>query len=67
MQSAEAIIVDNMPGHGILSGSVTGCDIRDSFARGILLANVSDAFAANVKGNTVVRCPIFRSTPPSTT
>ena len=49
----------------ILSGSVTGCDIRDSFARGILLANVSDAFAANVKGNTVVRCPIFRSTSPA--
>jgi hypothetical protein len=58
---------DSLGLFGILSGSVTGCDIRDSFARGILLANVSDAFAANVKGNTVVRCPIFRSTPPSTT
>ena len=46
---------------GILSGSVTGCHISDSFARGILLSNVSDEFAANVKGNAVVRCPVFRT------
>jgi hypothetical protein len=43
---------------------VRGCHIRDSFARGILLQNVSDAFAASVldpaSGNDVLRCPIYR-------
>ena len=45
------------------SGSVTGCHIRDSLARGILLCQVSDEFAANVKDNEVLRCPIWRPDP----
>ena len=46
------------------AGSVSGCHIRDSFARGILLCNVSDSFAQSVYagGNVVERCPILRST-----
>jgi hypothetical protein len=44
----------------VAAGSVTGSHIRDSFARGILLCNVSDAVAANVRGNEVLRCPIWR-------
>jgi hypothetical protein len=46
----------------IEAGSVNGCHIRDSFARGILLCNVSDAFAQSVidGGNVMVRNPILR-------
>jgi hypothetical protein len=44
----------------IKSGSVTGCHIRDSFARGILLQNVSDGFFKNVHSNEVIRCPVYR-------
>ena len=44
----------------IKAGSVTGCHIRDSFARGILLCSVSDTFAAAVRDNVVERCPIWR-------
>lgn len=47
----------------IASGSVSGCHIRDSFARGILLCNVSDAFFARVTDNVVLRCPIWRPPP----
>ena len=43
---------------------VTGARIRDSFARGILLCDVEDDFAVQVKSpsadNQVVRCPIYR-------
>jgi hypothetical protein len=47
----------------VAAGYVRGCHIRDSFARGILLSNVSDAFAENVYsgGNSVERCPILRT------
>lgn len=47
----------------IQDGSVSECHIRDSFARGILLCNVSDRFAANVQNNDVIRCPIWRPPP----
>ena len=43
--------------------SVTGCHIRDSFARGIFLCDVPNDFAHQVidrGGNEVIRCPIFR-------
>ena len=48
----------------IEAGYVRGCHIRDSFARAILLCNVSDAFAKTVYegGNVVERCPILRKT-----
>ena len=46
---------------GIASGSVRGCNIRDSFARGILLSNCSDAFVNNVQSNVVLRCPVYRT------
>ena len=48
----------------IESGYVRGCHIRDSFARAILLCNVSDSFAKMVYegGNVVERCPILRKT-----
>ena len=44
----------------VQGGSVVGCHIRDSFARGILLNNCSDAFVANVRENVVLRCPVLR-------
>ncbi len=40
------------------SGEISGCSIRDAFARGILAANSPDAV---LTGNTVVRCPIQKS------
>jgi hypothetical protein len=53
---------DSLGLFGILSGSVSGCHIADGYARGILLASVSDKFAENVRsgGNVVTRCPIMR-------
>lgn len=56
---------DSLGLFAIAAGSVQGCHIRDSFARGILLNNVSDGFAATVtdpaSGNIVLRCPIYRT------
>jgi hypothetical protein len=49
---------DSLGLFNIQSGSVTGCHIRDSFARGILLNNVSDKLL--VHDNEVVRCPVLR-------
>ncbi|YCM42856.1 right-handed parallel beta-helix repeat-containing protein [Verrucomicrobiaceae bacterium 227] len=40
------------------TGEISGCQIRDAFARGILLADSPEAL---VKDNTLVRCPIQRS------
>lgn len=40
------------------AGEISGCFIRDAFARGILLANSPRATLA---GNTVVRCPVQQS------
>ena len=54
---------DSLGLFGITSGEVRGCHIKDSFDRGILLDNVTDAFAAAVEGggNVVERCPIYRT------
>ena len=40
------------------AGEISGCTIRDAFARGILLANSPQA---TLTGNTVVRCPVQQS------
>ena len=52
---------------GLQAGTVRGCNIRDSFARGILLCRVSDAVAASVldpkSRNVVLRSPIYRPDP----
>jgi len=50
---------DSLGLFNIRSGSVTGCHIRDSFARGILLYQVADD--VQVKGNDAVRCPVYRA------
>ena len=51
---------DSLGLFNIASGSVRGCHIRDSFARGILLNNVSKAFVVG-EDNDVLRCPIYRT------
>lgn len=40
------------------TGEISGCSIRDAFARGILLSNSPDVVTHD---NTLVRCPIQRS------
>lgn len=40
------------------TGKISGCYIRDSFARGILVANAPKTVLEN---NTVIRCPIQKS------
>ncbi len=37
------------------TGTITGCTIRDSFVRGILVANAPETVLEN---NTVIRCPV---------
>jgi len=48
----------------VAAGTVRGCNIRDSFARGILMCRVGDDVAASVldpkSRNVVLRSPIFR-------
>lgn len=55
---------DSLGLFNIVAGSVRHCHIRDSFARGILLCNVSDDFAATVydpsSGNVLQRNPVYR-------
>jgi len=40
------------------SGEISGCFIRDAFARGILAANSPNAILTS---NTVIRCPVQQS------
>ena len=55
---------DSLGLFNIAAGSVKQCHIRDSFARGILLCNVSDEFAATAfdpaSGNVLLRNPSYR-------
>ena len=54
---------DSLGLFNIAAGSVKQCHIRDSFARGILLCNVSDEFAATAfdqaSGNVLLRNPFL--------
>lgn len=50
---------DSLAFFNISSGSIHGCHISDSFARGILLCNVGKDVLLG-SDNVVVRCPIYR-------